>query len=93
MSSTINRRTVLKNAGTGGLLATGGLGLILMTDRATASGEITADTAYGEAAASDDGTIERIYIDPTGELWWEDFDDPISQIGVSVESRLSEEAT
>lgn len=62
----MERRAYLKGVGGAGIIAAGGLGLTgLMSARASATAD--GDSAYVEAA-SDDGSIERVYIEPTGTV-------------------------
>lgn len=84
----MDRRTVLKGAGVAGAAAvTGGAGLLAATGGAAAA---SSDFSAGDpnAVTTDDGRIKEVYIQPTGDVEWDGFDEPVESLEVVIESLI-----
>ncbi len=82
--SKLDRRTVLK--GTGAATALGAGGLVAMSGSgAAASADFSASKV---TAASDDGEIQSVFIEPTGQVNWQNFDESIEEVQVTISAKI-----
>lgn len=81
------RRSLLKKSGAVGIGASVGLGgLITMTDGAAAA-KNSFDAKSAEVT-TDDGTVSRVFVVPSGSVKWQNFDEPVQYISITISSRV-----
>lgn len=78
----------MKAAGATGAVAAGGFGIAAMTGgaAATTSSGFSADDPG--KVTTDDGEITAVYIEPSGEVEWDGFDQAVETVEVRIDSKI-----
>lgn len=82
-----DRRRVLKGVGLLGASAVaGGAGLVSMSGSAAAASAVFSVSDAG--VTTNDGTVDRVFISPSGDIEWHDFDESIEHIRVRFRAKV-----
>lgn len=87
----IERRDFLKAGGAAGVAGIiGGVGLTTLSE--TGRAQISADFATADpgTVTNDDGDVTNVYLDPTSNVQWENFDVPVTKVRQLLEARLAD---
>lgn len=84
------RRRVLKAGGSMGAFALVGGAGVLAASGSAAAAEMNLN-ANPVSAKNPDGDVDEVFIEPRGDIYWEDFDESVAHIHVKVESRVKDE--